>query len=490
MPLFGSSQKRPSAPVPAPRGPADAYLGRRFLNRYTVARFLGEGSNAHVFLATDPAGRKVVVKRVKDEAAAAPRFRQFFEAEVRSMSRFRHPYIVGLIDAAADDPLGPCLVMEYIPGQTLEAVLRREKVMPPDRAGRFLGPLAHALYAAQRGGIAHRDLKPANLMVSGYGTDAESVRVMDFGFAGFTSKPHIQLAELTGVGQVFACGTPAYVSPEMVRGDSTDARADIYSVGVMLYEMLTGRLPFEHRTVEALVEAHVHTPPPRFHRIGHAHLSPAVEGVVQIALSKYPSERQQSMKELAEQFGKAVGWDVWALTAPDGYADTPPPADGSAGDLVPLDLATASSEAVPADPADDPFILSDLFEATLPEKLAALKLRGFIEEVGGEVAESEPGLIRVRVELPARKGGAGGEPRSGSRVLAFLSGVMRQPPAVAKGHEPIEIELTMKKHGASKVAVRVAFRPVPPHLPTDPAGWAVRCEAYYALLRKFVMPEG
>jgi eukaryotic-like serine/threonine-protein kinase len=472
MGLFGSTQKRPpTAPVPAAsahRGsPADRYVGQRFLGKYTVGRFLGEGSNAHVFLAADAGRRPVVVKRIKDEASSAPRFRQFFEAEVKSMRRFNHPYIVRLLDASLDDPLGPCLVLDYILGVTLEGVLEREKAMAPDRVGRFLGPLSHALYAAQLGGIAHRDLKPANLMVTDYRTDTESVRVMDFGFAGFTSKPHIQLSELTGVGQVTACGTPAYVSPEMVRGDSTDARADIYSVGVMLYEMLTGRLPFEQRKMEDLLAAHVRTPPPRFGRIGFGHIPPGVEAVVQIALSKYPSERHQSMKDLCEQFGKAVGWDVWGMTAPAGYSYDPP-GEEEAIDLVPL----GGSAEVVADPAIDPYILSDLFEATLPEKLAAIKLRGFIEDARGQVVESEPGLIRVRVEMPT--GGAEG-PRSGSRVLAFLSGVVRNA-GVPKGHEPIEIELRMQKHGPNKVVVRVAFRPVRPYLPTDPEHWAGRCE--------------
>ena len=487
MGLFGSTQKRPpTAAVPAAsahRGSPDRYLGKQFLGKYTVGHFLGEGSNAHVFLATDPNRRQVVVKRIKEEAASASRFRQFFEAEVKSMRRFNHPYIVRLLDASLDDPLGPCLVLEYIGGVTLEGVLDREKTMAPDRVGRFLGPLAHALYAAQLGGIAHRDLKPANLMVTDYRTDAESVRVMDFGFAGFTSKPHIQLAELTGVGQVTACGTPAYVSPEMVRGDSTDARADIYSVGVMLYEMLTGQLPFQQRTLEDLLSAHVRTPPPRFNRIGFGHVPPGVEAVVQIALSKYPSERQQSMKDLCEQFGKAVGWDVWGMTAPAGYTYDPP-AEEEAIDLVPL----GGSAIMEADPAIDPYVLSDLFEATLPEKLAALKLRGFIEDARGQVVESEPGLIRVRVEMPTGGAGADGQ-RSGSRVLAFLSGVVRNT-GVAKGHEPIEIELRMQKHGPNKVVVQVSFRPVRPYLPTDPEHWAGRCEAYYSHLRKFVMPEG
>ncbi|MCU0702950.1 MAG: serine/threonine protein kinase [Fimbriiglobus sp.] len=444
-----------------------------------MSRFLGEGSNAHVFLATDPDRRSVVVKRIKEEAASSPRFRQFFAAEVKSMRRFKHPYVVRLIDASLDDPLGPCLVLDYILGTTLEGVLEREKTMAPDRVGRFLGPLAHALYAAQLAGIAHRDLKPANLMVTDYRTDRESVRVMDFGFAGFTTKPHIQLSELTGRGQIAACGTPAYVSPEMVRGDSTDARADIYSVGVMLFEMLTGRLPFEQQNLQDLLESHVRTPPPRFHRIGYEHISPAVEGVVQIALSKYPSERHQSMKELCEQFSKAVGWDVWEMTAPAGYSYDATPVE-EAIDLVPVGSAEA------ADPALDPYILSDRFEATLPEKLAAIKLRGFIEDARGEVVESEPGLIRVRVETPT--GGADG-PRSGSRVIAFLSGVMRTS-GVAKGSEPIEIELRMQKLDQNKVAVQVAFRPVRPYLPTDPEHWAGRCEAYYSHLRKFIMPEG
>lgn len=484
MALFGSSRKRPpTAAVPAAsahRASADRYLGQQFLRKYTAMKFLGEGSNAHVYLAVDATtGESVVVKRIKEEAANSPRFRQFFDSEVKSMARFQHPYIVRLIDASLDDPLGPCLVLEYISGITLEDVIQQERSMSPDRVGRFLGPLAHALYAAQLGGIAHRDLKPANLMVTNYRTDSESLRVMDFGFAGFTSKPHIQLAELTGVGQMFACGTPAYVSPEMVRGDSTDARADIYSVGVMLFEMLTGRLPFEQKDLQSLMVAHIRVPPPRFHRIGCGHIPPAVEAVVQIALSKYPSERHQSMKDLTEQFGKAVGWDVWGMTAPPGYEYSTANED-EAIDLVPVGGSMAE------DPALDQYVLSDLFEATLPEKLAALKLRGFIDDVGGQVVESEPGLIRVRVEMPA--GGKDGQ-RSGSGVFAFLSGVMRNG-GVQKGKEPIEIELHMQKHDANKVVVRVAFRPVRPYLPTEPDVWAERCEAYYGHLRKFVMPEG
>ena len=477
MRLFGSSSKQvEEAPIELLAAPeshaADAYIGKTFLGKYRVRKFLGEGSDAHVFLAQsagDP-NSHVVLKRIKDEASAGPRFRQFFEAEVHSMLNFHHPYVVRLLDASLDDPLGACLVLDYIPGVTLEAIVTRDRILHRDRVGKLLGPLAHALYAAQLGGIVHRDLKPANLMVLDPGTDRESVRVMDFGFAGFTAKPYIQLAELTGQGSIIACGTPAYVSPEMIRGDATDARADIYSVGVMLYELLTGRLPFNYHDQAKLLNAHVHESPPRFNRVGAGHIPPVVEAAVQIALSKYPSERHKNMKELCEQFSRGVGWDCWLTSAPPDY--TPPEQK---------QIQVSATPATSADDIDDRFILSDMLEACLPEKLAAIKLRGFIEEVRGLVLESEPGLIRVRLELPP----GGKEPSSRSGVFSFLSGTHRQ---MRRGHEPIEVSLKMEKIDSTRVSVLVDFRPMKQYMPSDPELWLERCESYYSVLRKFIMP--
>ncbi len=483
MRIFGTEKRTGAVATPPPvsrRGAAEAYLGQTFLGKYRARRFLGEGSNAHVFLADTAGGAAVVIKRIKDEAAMAPRFRQFFDAEVRSMAGFSHPYVCRLLDASLDDPLGPCLVLEHISGVTLETVLDVSKRLDPDRAARLVGPLGHALYAAQRRGICHRDLKPANLMVVNPGTDAESVKVMDFGFAGFTSKPHIQLAELTGHGSIFACGTPAYVSPEMVRGDSTDARSDIYSVGVIVFELLTGRLPFDLNSQEELLTAHVREAPPKFHSVGAGHVPPAVEAAVQMALAKYASERPPTMKEFVDLYSRGVGWDVWAATAP-------PAADD---DLVLLqtelpDVATTPPPAVAG--ADDDFVLSDMFEACLPEKLAALKLRGFIDEVNGHAVESEPGLIRVRVEMPVGWKATADQPTSRSGVFGFLSGAHRAP---TRGKEPIEIELRMNKLDPNRVEVLVCFRPLRGALPTDARAWRQRCEGYYSLLRNFVMPGG
>src|SRR5439155_16527307 len=177
-------------------------LGKTAIGKYRILRSLGSGSNGEVFLA-EPLrypNSRVVVKRVHDHVVAHTKFRQLFEAEVRSMRNFSHPYAVRLLDAALDDPIGPCLVMEYVPGITLEVVLERNKRLDPMRVGRLLGCLCHALQAAHNAGIIHRDLKPANLMVTSAGQPSESIKVMDFGFAGFVARPHLQLSELTGKG--------------------------------------------------------------------------------------------------------------------------------------------------------------------------------------------------------------------------------------------------------------------------------------------------
>lgn len=474
-----------SGNIPAPGarrradGPVSGIMGGTCMGRYRILGFLGAGSNADVFLAHElaDADAKVVVKRIKPHVLQNPRFRQFFDNEVRSMARFSHPYAVKLLDASLDDPLGPCLVLEYIPGVTLEAVINKFQRLPVDRVALITGRLCHALQAAHDAGIVHRDLKPANIMILNIGTAYESLKVMDFGFAGFTAKPHIQLAELTGHGAIFACGTPAYVSPEMVRGDSVDGRADLYGVGVMVYEMLSGRLPFEYEVQEELLAAHVRENPPKFNRIGVTHVSPQVEAVAQISLSKFANERHQTAKDLCDMFGRAIGVDLWAETAPAGYVAAP------VGDNDIVECAVAD----PSGPetAEDKFVLFDQFEAMLPEKLAAIKLRGFIEDVGGVAVASEPGLIRVRVDLPS---GYKDASSSGSAIMSWIAAVRR--PSVSRGKEPIEIDLRMEKIDANRVSVIVSFRPLKEYIPTDPKLWGERCEGFYSVLRRYVMASG
>lgn len=454
-------------------------VGKIALGKYRLLRSLGAGSNAEVFLAEVVASPKdwVVVKRMHDHVVAHPKFHALFEAETRSMRNFAHPYAVKLIEASLTDPIGPCLVMEYVPGITLEDLIRKQRQLQPGRVALLLGYLGHALQTAHDAGIVHRDLKPSNLMVMNAGTEGETIKVMDFGFAGFAAKPHIQLAELTGCGPIYAMGTPGYVSPEMIRGDAVDARSDLYSVGVILFEMLSGRLPFNYTTQEKLLAAHVKESPPRFHKIGCAHVPPGVDAAVQLALSKYPNERPQSARELVDLFGQAFNEPLWDATAPPDWEDLPM-AEEEIDDTIPLPppLPTFRRSA-------DPFEIAHEFEAMMPERLAAAKLRGFIEDVHGVVLASEPGVIRMRVGVPP---GYKEPAPGGSAVMGWLSAVRK--PAVTRGQEPIELELQMEKRDPSqpRLSVVVAFRPLKDYPPRDSDLWETRCDKLHTMLRAYL----
>src|SRR5229473_7817306 len=157
-------------------------VGRVFLGRYETLRLLGEGGMGRVYLARQiDLGRQVVVKVMHDHIAADPKFQERFQRETLLMARFQHPHVVTLFDASLNDPQGPCIVMEYIRGITLDTLLQRNGRLTPVRVGRLLGQLCEVLQAAHNEGIIHRDLKPGNLMVVESDTPYEKVKVMDFG---------------------------------------------------------------------------------------------------------------------------------------------------------------------------------------------------------------------------------------------------------------------------------------------------------------------
>ncbi len=462
-----------------PPAPGAAWIGKKALGRYEIVKFLAEGSNGEVFLARPPGARPdqfVVVKRVKEALLQNPKFRQFFDSEVQSMKRFDHPYVVKLIDATLTDPIGPCIILEYIHGYTLEAIMMKYPRWYPERMAKLVGMLCHALQASHDAGIMHRDMKPANIMVTGFNTPEESVKVMDFGFAGFTARPHVQLAELTGIGPVSCCGTPAYVSPEMVRGDAVDGRADLYGMGAIFYEMLAGRLPFEMPTVEEIMAAHVKTAPPAFYRLGIKDVPPAVESVIQLSLAKYPAERHQCARDFAIHFGQAIGLpDLWHDTAPAGYV----PREAPKSERLIVD-----QRVIPAKPGSeqDKFTFYDNFEAAMSPKMAAVKLRGFVDDVGGTVVDSDPGVIRMRVDLPE-----GYQERHTTRsgVFAWINAIRKTTPE--NGQEPIEVTMQMQKLELEQVGVFVSFSPMKEFMPTDLGIWQNRCEHFYNLLRAYLM---
>src|SRR3954463_8621224 len=214
-------------------------LGRVFLGRYEALRLLGEGGMGRVYLAHQlDLGRQVVVKVMHDHIAADPTFRERFMRETLLMARFQHPYAVTLYDASLNDPQGPCIVMEYIRGVTLDTVLQNNGRLTPQRVGRMLYQLCEVRQAAHQQGIIHRDLKPANLMIVDPDTPYEMLKVMDFGLA----KPLVHDPDLPFplTNGDFPVGTPGYMCPEQAKGEEMDHRGDIYSVGAILFELLAG----------------------------------------------------------------------------------------------------------------------------------------------------------------------------------------------------------------------------------------------------------
>jgi serine/threonine protein kinase len=371
-------------------------IGRTFLARYEVTRLLGEGGMGRVYLARQlDLNRTVVIKVMNESVAADPKFRSRFERETLLMAKFQHPYVVTLYDASLSDPLGPCIVMEYVRGVNLEHLLAKDKRFAPARVGRVLGQLCEALQAAHDQGIIHRDLKPSNIMVVDAETPKERIKVMDFGLAKMIDpdEPEAQLKKITDTNVDFAVGTPGYICPEQVRGDPVDHRGDLYSVGVLAYELLTGRLPFNGASGMDMVLAHATEPPPSFADIGLDGVVPyEVEEVVMTCLAKDPADRPQSAGELAERF------DLALLRADQERVDSTQP-DFHIPDPSPPPPTKPFQDGATA-PADDPTAFEFHLDAWMPQKIALLKLRGYVEANNGEVLESVPGRICVRLAPP------------------------------------------------------------------------------------------
>ncbi|HEY1381205.1 MAG TPA: serine/threonine-protein kinase [Gemmataceae bacterium] len=446
--------------------------GRVVLGRYEVLQHLGHGSMGQVWLARDRLElRPAVVKFMSEGAAARPRFRDQFRQEMQLMAAFRHPHAVALYDASPDVP---CLVMEFVPGVALDRVLNHRRLLVPDDVGDLLIPLCQALHAAHKAGIIHRDLKPANVMVAGPDRPAEGVKVMDLGLAALQSKPHISLEQLQGSDERYATGTPAYVCPEQLRGDPSDHRGDIYSLGVTLFELLTGRLPFEDHDTQALLRAHAYRPPPSFREAGMGILPPAVEKLVQLCLAKYPNERPQSAYEVACRFQAALGRDVKLDERSFQPVSSPKPAAAPARGPAPAAAAHRRTN-----PAADTEQVVERLEAWMPEPIAAVKIRGFVGDAGGTVVASEPGLIRVRFDPPQQP-----QPRKSS-VLGWLNG-QSGPVPIPVAPIALDLHLVRAGSGQGRLVVTAAFRAAAGPLPNDPR-WHRRCHDLVTRLKGYLM---
>lgn len=360
-------------------------VGQSILDgRYEIVSILGEGGMGRAFLAQDHKyDAPVVIKAMHQRFISDLRFHELFIREMEFLSQFQHPHVVSLLKTGVDPSIGPFLVMEYLDGRPLGDMLDETPVFQPRRVGKLLVQLCKALQAAHNRGIIHRDIKPNNMMIIYPGTSSERLKVLDFGLAKLAAAPHITMEDLKGSRKsIRAVGTPEYMNPEQMRGNDVDHRADFYSVGVMIYEMLTGRRPFDHPKEQELMNMHMKASPPSFKEAGlpEGTCKPAVEQVVMSCLSKYPMDRPHDARDLATRFMAALGEKLNM----DGFEE-------------PVSTKTQSKT-----PSALEFVLHNQKDATqleawMPESIAIIKIRSFLMEFHGEVVESIPGLVKSKL---------------------------------------------------------------------------------------------
>jgi len=277
----------------------DPYLGATVDGRYHVESILGEGGMGVVYRCSHTIiGKKVAMKVLRPDLARDPEVTERFLNEAKAASAIGNPHIIDISDFGQFPDGSTYFIMEYLAGTSLAKLLQGGNALDVGRILHIAAQLADGLAAAHAAGIVHRDLKPDNIFLTRHGSEPDFVKVLDFGIAKVSSGANA--TRLTRAGAVF--GTPHYMAPEQAAGQPVDQRGDVYSFGVILYEMVTGRVPFDADNLMAILTQHLYRAPPPLSRPrpNGGEVPPGLEAIVLKCLSKHADDRYPNVEALAE----------------------------------------------------------------------------------------------------------------------------------------------------------------------------------------------
>jgi|SoiMethySBSTD1v2_1073268.scaffolds.fasta_scaffold00540_3 eukaryotic-like serine/threonine-protein kinase len=297
--------------------PSNPLIGMLVSGRYRVQRLLGEGGMGQVYLAEHEAiEKKIALKVLRPEYSLKPDIVARFQQEAISASRIKHPNVLDVFDFGRLDNDCFFLAMEFLEGNDLADEIVQHRVLDPLRGLRISLQVCRALGAAHARGVVHRDLKPENVFLQRTADGEMIVKIVDFGIAQLRSTEEAAATEpkrrrLTKTGMIF--GTPEYMAPEQAGGRNSDLRVDVYALGVIMYEMFTGAVPFTGDTFVGVLTRQLNDPPPHMVTVcPDLRISPELQAVIMTALAKQPEQRHQSMTAFSQAIldtpeGRMVG---------------------------------------------------------------------------------------------------------------------------------------------------------------------------------------
>ncbi|HEY9684889.1 MAG TPA: serine/threonine-protein kinase [Oculatellaceae cyanobacterium] len=292
----------------------DALVGTVLDNQYQILEKIGQGGMSVVYKARHNMLRKIVaIKTMLPHLVQHPLALQRFQQEAQAASNIVHTNVITIYNFGITPEGQPYLVMDYLEGKSLTEVIAQEKFLPVERAVGIFLQVANALADAHKKGVIHRDLKPSNVILIEQGEKKDVVQIVDFGIAKMLPQEGEEAIALTQTGEVF--GSPLYMSPEQCKGEKLDSRADIYSLGCLMYETLTGRAPLAGSNTLEVLYKHINEMPPAMSNKQHP-VPARLEAIVWKALAKLPADRYQSMDDVEqdlESFQKTQQWSIFSI---------------------------------------------------------------------------------------------------------------------------------------------------------------------------------